>query len=83
MPWEGILMDFIGPLPPSKDENGVTYERIFVVVDRLTKYARFIPMPANTNAQYLVKVFTREIVARHSIPKAIISDRDPLFTSNF
>jgi RNase H-like domain found in reverse transcriptase/Reverse transcriptase (RNA-dependent DNA polymerase)/Chromo (CHRromatin Organisation MOdifier) domain/Integrase zinc binding domain/Integrase core domain/Aspartyl protease len=83
MPWEVISMDFIGPLPPSKDENGVTYERIFVVVDRLTKYARFIPMPANTNAQYLAKVFAREIVARHGTPKAIISDRDPLFTSNF
>jgi hypothetical protein len=82
-PWQVVSMDFIGPLPESKDENEVCYENIFVVVDRLTKYAEFIPMPRRYDAPYLAKVFAKNIVTRYGIPEKIISDRDKLFTSHF
>jgi hypothetical protein len=44
-----IAIDFIRLLPLSKDENRVTYKRIFIIINRLIKYARFILIPANTN----------------------------------
>jgi hypothetical protein len=81
--WQVVSMDFIGPLPESRDENGVVYENILVVVDRLTKYAVFVPLPRKYNAPYLAKVFIRHIVTQHGIPERIISDRDKLFTSHF
>lgn len=76
-------MDFVGPLPESTDENGVVYENIMVVVDRLTKYTEFIPLPRHYDAPYLAKIFIRFVVTRHGIPETIISDRDKLFTSHF
>ena len=82
-PWQVITMDFVGPLPQSLDENGVAYENILVVVDRLTKYAEFLPLPRKYDAPYLAKVFIKHVVTRHGIPERIISDRDKLFTSNF
>jgi hypothetical protein len=44
-PWEVVSMDFIGPLPTSQGPDGVEFENILVVVDRLTKYAIFTPLP--------------------------------------
>ena len=82
-PWQVVSMDFVGPLPESKDENGVSYENIFVVVDRLTKYAEIMPLPRKYDTPYLAKVFIKNIVTRHGIPERIISDRDKLFTSHF
>jgi hypothetical protein len=76
-------MDFVGPLPTSKDINGVEYENIMVVVDRLTKYVIFIPLPRKYDTRYLAEVFVRDVISRFGIPERIISDRDKLFTSNF
>jgi hypothetical protein len=81
--WEDLTMDFLGPLPESKDENEVTYENIWVIVDRLTKYAHFIPLPRKYDALYLSKVFTREILTKRGLPKSIISDRDKILARNF
>ncbi|GJZ76573.1 putative reverse transcriptase domain-containing protein [Tanacetum coccineum] len=61
--WEKITMDFITKLP----KTAAGYDSIWVIVDRLTKSAYFLPM--------------KEIVARHGIPVSIISDRDSHFTS--
>ena len=80
--WQEVSIDFIGPLPPSKDENNVEYENIMVAVDRLTKYAIFVPIPRQFTASYLAKVFLRE-VGKFGIPEKIISDRDKIFTSHF
>ena len=76
-------IDFIGPLPPSPNLDNVIYEHIIVVVDRLTKYATFIPLPKVYNTKYLVGVFVRDVILKHGIPNSIISDRDSLFTSYF
>ena len=54
-----------------------------VVVDRLTKYTEFIPLPRKYGAPYLAKVFIKHIITRYGIPERIISDRDRKFTSYF
>jgi hypothetical protein len=76
-------MDFIGPLPELRSIEGVIFVNILVVIDRLTKYAIFIPLPRNYDASYLARVFTRDVITKHGIPVKIISDRDKLFTSHF
>ena len=76
-------MDFLGLLPKSTNEDGVTYENIIVVIDRLTKYAEFILLPRKSSTLYLAKVFIKHVVTRHGIPKRIISNRDRKFTSYF
>jgi hypothetical protein len=54
-----------------------------VVVDNLTKAAHFIPVKLTHKAAYIVYVYMREIARLHGIPKTIVFDRDPKFTSNF
>jgi hypothetical protein len=82
-PWQIMSMDFVGPLPPSTNEDGVKYENIMVVVDRLTKYAEFVPLPKKYDTKYLAQAFIRTVITRHGIPERIISDRDRKFTSHF
>lgn len=76
--WESISMDFITGLPKSEGKDA-----IYVVVDRLTKFAHFIPIQSNYKAQQLAEVFIKEIYKLHGFPKTIISDRDPKFLSHF
>ncbi|GJY30557.1 putative reverse transcriptase domain-containing protein [Tanacetum coccineum] len=71
--WERITMDFVTKLP--KTLTG--HDAIWVIVDRLTKSADFIPI-RETNRLYI-----KEIVSRHGVPISIISDRDSHFTSRF
>ena len=54
-----------------------------VVVDKLTKSARFIPVNTTFNAPAIAQVFLKEIVRLHGVPKKIISYRDVRFTSRF
>jgi transposase InsO family protein len=76
-PWISIAMDFITDLPLSED-----CEQLWVIVDRFTKMAHFIPLKKDQKtAEYLVKVFARAIWRFHGIPTDIISDRDSRFTS--
>ena len=53
------------------------------MVDKLTKAAHFIPVKLTREAANIVDICMREIDILHGVPKAIISDRDPKFTSNF
>ncbi|GJQ99766.1 putative reverse transcriptase domain-containing protein [Tanacetum coccineum] len=69
--WDNIMMDFITNLP--KSSQG--FDTIWVIVDRLTKSAHFLPIRENDPLD--------RIVARHGIPVSIIYDRDGRFTSNF
>ncbi|GJW78613.1 ty3-gypsy retrotransposon protein [Tanacetum coccineum] len=77
-PWHDISMDFITNLPPSKGKVC-----IWVIVDRLSKYAHFIPLSPNYTALTLASMFMHEIYRLHGLPKTIVSDRDPLFLSRF
>src|SRR3954469_19917621 len=72
-------MDFICGLPRSR--NG--YEAVWVVVDRLTKNAHFLAMNMTDSLEKLSKLYMQEIVRLHGVPKSIVSDRDPRFTSGF
>nr|GEY64274.1 hypothetical protein [Tanacetum cinerariifolium] len=75
--WEKITMDFITKLP--KMTNG--YDTNWVIVDRLTKSAHFLPMRENDPMEKLMKLYMKEVVTRHAVPISIISDRDGRFTS--
>ncbi|KAI5328758.1 hypothetical protein L3X38_028155 [Prunus dulcis] len=74
-PWESLSMDFIVSLPKSEGCGS-----ILVVVDRFTKYATFIPAPAECNAEEAARLFLKHVVKYWGIPKSIISDRDTRFT---
>nr|GEU93924.1 putative reverse transcriptase domain-containing protein [Tanacetum cinerariifolium] len=77
--WERITMDFITRLP--RTSSG--YDSIWVIVDRLTKFAHFIPVNENFKMERLTRLYLKKIVCRHGVPVSIISDRDPRFASNF
>ncbi|GJZ28517.1 putative reverse transcriptase domain-containing protein [Tanacetum coccineum] len=77
--WEKITMDFVTKLP--KTANG--YDTIWVIFDRLTKSAHFLPMRENDPMEKLMKLYMKEVVTRHGVPVSIISDRDGRFTSLF
>ncbi|GKB40286.1 reverse transcriptase domain-containing protein [Tanacetum coccineum] len=77
--WEKITMDFVTKL--LKTTNG--YDTIWVIVDRLTKSAHFLPMRENDPMEKLIKLYKKEVVTRHGVPVSIISDRDGRFTSLF
>ena len=77
-PWQSIAMDFITDLPLS---NGCT--ELWVVIDRFTKMAHFIPLKENTKtAADLARRFAKEIWRLHGLPRDIVSDRDSRFTSS-
>jgi transposase InsO family protein len=54
-----------------------------VIVDKLTKSAHFIPVRDTYDVTDVARVFIREVIHLHGIPKKIISDRDSRFTSRF
>ncbi|GJR90288.1 putative reverse transcriptase domain-containing protein [Tanacetum coccineum] len=77
--WDNITMDFITKLPRSSQG----FDTIWVIVDRLTKSAHFLPIRENDPLDKLARLYLNRIVARHGIPASIICDRDGRFTSNF
>nr|GEZ33105.1 putative reverse transcriptase domain-containing protein [Tanacetum cinerariifolium] len=77
--WDNITMDFVTKLP--RKSSG--YDTIWVIVDRLTKSAHFLPMREDNTMDKLTKLYLKEVVTRHGIPLSIIFDRDPRFASNF
>lgn len=76
MKWSEISMDFIEGLPKSKGKDV-----ILVVVDRLTKYAHFIPLAHPFTVHQVSNLFMEHIHKLHGFPKVIITDRDRIFTS--
>ncbi|GJV05603.1 putative reverse transcriptase domain-containing protein, partial [Tanacetum coccineum] len=77
--WENITMDFITKLPKSLSGQ----DAIWVIVDRLTKFAHFLPMKETNSMEKLTRQYLKEVVSRHGVPVLIISDRDSKFTSYF
>nr|GEX79503.1 reverse transcriptase domain-containing protein [Tanacetum cinerariifolium] len=71
--WDNITMDFVTKLP--RTSSG--YDTIWVIVDRLTKSAHFLPMREDDSMDKLTKLYLKEVVTRNGIPISIISDRDP------
>lgn len=77
-PWQWITIDYITKLPKSDGLNA-----ILVVVDRMTKYAHFIAIVEETDAEGLAQKLMDDVFRHHGIPEIIISDRGPTFTSNY
>jgi hypothetical protein len=71
-------VDFITGLPRAQGKDC-----IFVVVDRLTKFAHLFPIATDFGATQLAELFFREVFRLHGLPKTIISDRDSRFMSTF
>lgn len=76
--WQDLSMDFIEGLPKSE---GCTV--ILVVVDRLTKYAHFLPLKHPYIATTIAKLFMDNVVKLHGLPHSIVIDRDTIFVSHF
>nr|KYP37777.1 Transposon Ty3-I Gag-Pol polyprotein [Cajanus cajan] len=77
--WDSISMDFVVGLPKTVKN----LDAIWVIVDRLTKSAHFIPINIRYFLHRLTRLYISEIVRLHGVPTSIVSDRDPRFTSRF
>ncbi|PKU84042.1 hypothetical protein MA16_Dca010326 [Dendrobium catenatum] len=77
--WEDIGMDFVVGLPRSRRGN----DTLWVIIDRLTKSAHFIPIKQSDSVEKLASLYVDQIVRLHGVLKTIVSDRDGRFTSRF
>lgn len=71
-------MDFISGLPKSKE-----YELIWVIMDKYSRSVHFLPLSHPISAKTLAKMYLGNIYKLHGLPIFIVSDRDPIFLSDF
>ncbi|KAJ3679581.1 hypothetical protein LUZ60_017592 [Juncus effusus] len=77
--WQEITMDFVTGFPATLNKNNA----IWVIVDRLTKAAHFIPFRLGTPLEKMAQMYIDRIVCLHGIPVRIVSDRDLRFVSQY
>jgi hypothetical protein len=77
--WEVVTIDFITKFPRTTRKH----DSIMVVVDKLTKDAHFIPVKVTHKVTNIAEIYMKEIARLHGVPKAIVLEEDPKFTSNF
>lgn len=75
-PWDSVRVDFVGPSPESKNQDGV-FNSTAIVIDLLTGMVHLIP------ARQMAELIFEHIYKLHRLPKSIVSDRNSLFTSIF
>jgi Integrase zinc binding domain/Integrase core domain/Chromo (CHRromatin Organisation MOdifier) domain len=77
--WESVSMDFITDLPVTARGH----DAIWVVVDRLSKMVHVEAITKTITTQETARLYRDRVFRYHGVPKDIVSDRDPRFTSNF
>jgi hypothetical protein len=77
--WDDISMDFIVGLPNTSRHH----DSIWVIVDRLTKVAHFLPVHTTDKAQKYAELYIDQIVCLHGLPRTIVSDRGAQFVARF
>jgi hypothetical protein len=77
--WDDISMDFIVGLPLTARK----FNSIWVIIDRLTKSAHFIPVNTNYNVKKYAEIYVARVSCLHGVPKTIISDRGSQFVAHF
>jgi hypothetical protein len=77
--WEDISMDFIVGLP----RTAKGYDSIWVIIDRLTKIAHFLPVRVKYTVATYAELYIARILSLHGVPKTIVSDRGPQFVAMF
>ena len=77
--WEQIAMNFVVGLPLTQSKC----DAIWVIIDRLTKSAHFLPINERYSVDRLSNMYLKGIVARHGVPVSVVSDRDPRYNSRF
>jgi hypothetical protein len=77
--WEVVIMNFITKLPRTSRQQ----DSIMVVVEKLTEASHFIPVNLTHKEDNIVDIYLKEIARLHGMPKKIVCDRDPKFTSKF
>jgi hypothetical protein len=77
--WEDVTMDFIVGLPNTSQKH----DSIWVIIDRLTKIAHFLPAHTTYTAKKFAEIYLEQIIRLHGVPKTIISDRGAQFVARF
>jgi hypothetical protein len=78
--WEGVTVDFVTDLPES---TASAYTGIFVIVDRLTKMAIYLPCRKDVDSPELARMYFEEVICKHGVPSNIVTDRGSRFPSRF
>jgi hypothetical protein len=78
-----LSMDFVTGLPPALNRHGEVVDAVLVIVDRLSKYARYLDCSKDMTAKQLADLLESEIVTHWGVPKSFVTDRGSLFTSKY
>ena len=74
--WSLVSMDFIGGLPKRK-----SYDTILVGMAKFSKYGHFLPLSHPFTALQVAQLYVDQVYRLHGLPKVLVTDRDPIFTS--